>query len=242
MDQTKLYNTPRLFISGASFAQGEILCLDEDKAHYLRSVLRKIAGDSLRVFNGRDGEWRATMIAMNKKSVDIQLEERLRAQSVPGPLSLIVSPIKKERLEWLVEKCSEIGVESIFLVNMQHTARPHTNLDRLNLIAIEAAEQCERLDITRIYECDSLENCFNALEKKTQIVACVERQGAQPLDRAALTGKKLAVLVGPEGGFSAEEKAFLLQAPRVTPVTLGDNILRSETAALVALAQAGLYI
>ena len=240
MKQSDVHITPRLYVSEADLSQGVSYVLSDDQAHYLRSVLRKNVGDSVRVFNGRDGEWLATLSHIDKKSVEVKVENLTRRQEPARSISLAISPIKKERCEWLVEKCSEIGLEKISLVNMDRTQRAHVNLNRLETIAIESAEQSERLDIIKIYEINNLKLYIDQLCSDEKLLVCLERAEAPAMgeyqsDLAKVTS--VSVLVGPEGGISPAEKELLLSHPSVLPVSLGSQILRSETAALVACAQ-----
>ncbi len=220
---------------------GATLGLDHARAHFLRSVLRLKQGARVAVFNGRDGEWAARLDALGKGWASLVVEDRRRAQE-PGPdLWLVFAPIKRARLDFLVEKAVELGVARLQPVLSRHTAVSRVNQERLAANAREAAEQCERLDVPDVGAARPLFDVMGDWPGERRLLVCCERGAAEPLAAVlqAAAGKPRvpwAVLVGPEGGFARSELDGLLKLPFVTPVGLGPRILRADTAALCALA------
>jgi 16S rRNA (uracil1498-N3)-methyltransferase len=220
---------------------------DQGQLRYLGSVMRLGPGDGVRLFNGRDGEWLYRIETMEKRTGDALPEERLRAQPAasPGPL-LLFTPLKRGPTEMLVQKATELGATELQPVITARTGRDRLKTDRLELIAQEAAEQCERLSVPPIRDPIPLSE---AMERADRFVFCDEAgdepgkpwggdAGRAPLAETALAGAEdppVAVLIGPEGGFTPEERATLRASPGAVPISLGPRILRAETAAVVAL-------
>jgi len=238
----------RLFTQ-AALTEGATVEADADQARYLTTVMRSGVGDALLLFNGRDGEWRARVAAVAKRGCTLAVEQRVRPQSFPPDLDLIVALVKRARLEIIVEKATELGCRRVRLVTTRRTNADHTRVDRLQAIAIEAAEQTGRLDAPEILAPERLEAVLDRWDAGRRLMFCDEagddpsaewggREGrAEPaLDAlAAAPNGPWAVLIGPEGGFAPEERARLRSADFVTPVTLGPRILRADTAAIAAL-------
>jgi 16S rRNA (uracil1498-N3)-methyltransferase len=226
----------RLFINH-DLAPGADLSLDEGQSRYLAVVMRVSPGDELAVFNGRDGEWRATVAAVGKRSVTLKAEGRTRPQA-PGPdLDLVVALVKRARLETIVEKAAELGAARVVPVITERTNADHTRVDRLQAIAAEAAEQTGRLDVPEVMEPVKLEKLLAGWEAGRRLLFCDEAGDAKPV-LEALAGETRgpwAVLIGPEGGFSPRERELLRALPYATPATLGPRILRADTAAISAL-------
>lgn len=211
---------------------GAVLTLDAGPTHYLKSVLRARAGHQLRVFNAGSGEWRARLEQLERHGATLRVEARLRAPAPePGP-TLLFAPIKRPRLEFLLEKAVELGVARLQPVRCRHGVVEGIKPERLRQRLVEAVEQCERLSVPELLpEC----NLLDAVSAAPAVVFADER-GGRPL-LPALDGRPdTALLVGPEGGFSPEEQAALLQQGHVTAVSLGPTILRAETAAIMMLA------
>ncbi len=230
----------RLFVRGV-FAPGARVELDRSQAHYLVNVLRLEAGDSLLVFNGRDGEFRATLATESRRSHALAIGEQVRVQPRPPDLRYLFAPLKQARLDYMVEKATEMGVARMTPVLTQHGQVGRVNRERLEANAIEAAEQCGILTLPRIDEpvaLDALLDAWPADEPERRIIFCDEADGgADPLAiLSALPPSPLAVLIGPEGGFSAEERTRLRAVAHVTALPLGPRILRADTAAVAALA------
>ncbi|MCB1555705.1 MAG: 16S rRNA (uracil(1498)-N(3))-methyltransferase [Alphaproteobacteria bacterium] len=224
---------------------GEAVLLSPAAFHYLTHVLRLPEGASLRLFNGRDGEWQARLESQGKKAARAVPCEQIRFQPpAPQGLSLFFSPIKKNRMDWLIEKAVELGVTDFYPVLTQNTENRVLNVERINRQIVEAAEQCERLDVPRFHSLRALTESIQDQEKRGDVVhACIERyEESLPLGRALEenAGRATAFLIGPEGGFSREEKDFLTTCVFIRPVSLGPRILRAETAALYTLTAANL--
>jgi 16S rRNA (uracil1498-N3)-methyltransferase len=223
----------RLFVPDA-LAAGARLTLAPDQAHYLVNVMRRGVAERLLVFNGRDGEWSAVVVEAAKKRCALALEAQARPQAFGPDLDLVVALVKRARLETIVEKATELGARRIRLAVTRHTNADHTNLGRLQAIAVEAAEQTGRLDAPEVVAPERLERLLEGWDAGRALVFCDEAGDARPLIQAAKSGPA-AVLIGPEGGFSPEERERLRGLPFVIPVGLGPRILRADTAAIAAL-------
>lgn len=238
--ENKTDSLPRLYSAVKLFGSAEIE-LDDKQTHYLKNVLRKAVGDQLRVFDGQNGEWLAEIAELSKKSTALTLIQQLKTQPKPDRrIHLLFSPIKKNRMDFLIEKAVELGATDLHPVLMDHTDIGKINQDRMVAQVIEAAEQCERLSIPELHSVKKFSSILAGKWHFTETVyVCLERtEDIAPLSvQAAQSSKNDAALcIGPEGGFSESEKDTILKAPdKITPVHLGSSILRSETAAIVAL-------
>lgn len=233
---------PRLYVT-ADLRDDIEITLDERAAHYLRNVLRRAPGDAVTVFNGRDGEYAAKISRCEKRVVELRLLERLRPQEDGPDICLCFAPLKKDAVDFLVEKATELGVATLQPVFTQYTSATRLNLDRLNTNAIEAAEQCERLTLPTVAPPLTLEQCLTNWSPERHLILCAEAGPALPMADALhrFTGTlakshSWAILCGPEGGFARSELDLLTKLPFVIPVGLGPRILRADTAALAALA------
>jgi 16S rRNA (uracil1498-N3)-methyltransferase len=231
----EIHKYPRLYVD-AGLAEGLSVSLEAGHNHYLRNVLRKQEGDLLRVFNGRDGEWLARISGLGKKAGEAVLEERLRVQPDGGKraVHLYFSPIKKQRMDMLVEKAVELGVTYLHPVIMHRTETRKIKEDRIRAQIIEAAEQCERLDMPVLEAARSMDEMLAGLE--VCVFACVERSAETKALGECELGGDVAFLIGPEGGFDPLEVEQLFAHEQIVPVSLGENILRAETAAIACLA------
>jgi 16S rRNA (uracil1498-N3)-methyltransferase len=224
----------RLFVSD-DLKLGAVIRPTAEQAHYLLGVMRRGAGDEVLLFNGRDGEWRATLGAVTKKGCDLAPVERTRVQADGPDLELIVALVKRARLETIVEKAAELGAARVRLLITQFTNADHTNIARLKAIATEAAEQTGRLDVPEVIAPVKLARLLDDWSDRP-LMFCDEAGDARPVMEALAGGASHgAILIGPEGGFSAEERARLRGLPFVVPVSLGPRILRADTAAISAL-------
>lgn len=225
----------RLFVS-ADLSAGSSFQLDEKQSHYLKHVMRQNDGDEILVFNGRDGEWNASL-SITKKNIIVTANAQTRAQINEGQLSLIFAPIKRGHGDMTIEKASELGVSALYPMITDRTVVTRVPIDRYEAIAIEAAEQCERLSVPKIHPAQKLDALLAGWNPHRHIVLCAETGEAAPIVSAiaSLNMPALAVMIGPEGGFSAHEFEILRGLPYVTPVTLGPRILRADTAAISAL-------
>lgn len=209
------------------------LTLDAAATHYLKAVLRARAGHRLRVFNASDGEWQARLTRLDRHDAALEVEARLRrALPEPGP-TLLFAPLKKARLDWLLEKATELGVARLQPVRCRHAVVEGSRPERLRQRIVEAVEQCERLSVPELLPEAELEA---AVEAAVEGVVMADEAGGAPLVPTLAARPAAALLVGPEGGFSADERAALRRTTNVFPVSLGPTILRAETAALMLLA------
>jgi 16S rRNA (uracil1498-N3)-methyltransferase len=208
----------------------------QDQSRYLTNVMRLSQGDDLLIFNGRDGEWRASIAETHKRGVILKCEERTRAQTVAPDLELIVAMVKKARVETIVEKAAELGAARVRLTVTRRTNVEKVRLDRLDAIAEEAAEQTGRLDVPPVDDPMKLEAILDGWDPARRLMFCDETGGAPAIAAlAAVGGGPWAILIGPEGGFSPEEGERLRSLPFTTAVSLGPRILRADTAAIAAM-------
>ncbi|MBZ9936128.1 16S rRNA (uracil(1498)-N(3))-methyltransferase [Mesorhizobium sp. BR1-1-16] len=233
------FASQRLFLD-APLDAGARVPLDRDQANYLVNVLRMAPGAAVLVFNGRDGEWRAVLDG-DRKRASLVLEEQTRAQTAPSGLDYLFAPLKQARLDYMVQKAVEMGAGRLRPVITRRTQVTRLNEDRLRANAIEAAEQCGILTIPDIVTPQPLADLLTSWETTDagrRIIFCDEDEtGADPVSvLGALPPSPLAVLIGPEGGFSPEERTLLKALPLVTTIALGPRILRADTAAVAALA------
>ena len=227
----------RLFVDTA-LAQGARVELNEDQAHYLVNVLRSKIGAVVLVFNGRDGEWRARLAETKKRSAVLDVLEQTRPQ-IDGPdIDYLFAPLKHARLDYMVQKAVEMGVAKLAPVLTRRTVPDRINLERMRANAIEAAEQCGILRVPEIVEPRPLAKVLESWDAKRTLVFCDEGDSTtSPLTALAkIPTGPLAVLVGPEGGFSGEERDLMRAKPYVVALSLGPRIMRADTAAVAALA------
>lgn len=215
----------------------ELLC-EGDAAHYLTRVMRLKVGDAVAVFNGRDGEWRAELMELRKKSVLLRLQEQLADYIAPPDVWVCFAPIKFGRIDFLVQKMTELGAARLIPTITQYTHAERVKDKRLRANAIEAAEQCERVDVPEIREPVQLRQLLaDWPHDRLLLLADESGQGCQWQALCnAETPEKWAILIGPEGGFSEEERRILYAQPFVRAVSLGPRILRADTAAITLLA------
>ncbi|MFQ5437793.1 MAG: 16S rRNA (uracil(1498)-N(3))-methyltransferase [Paracoccaceae bacterium] len=225
----------RLFLD-ASMGAAQSLELGRDQAHYLFSVMRLQPGDRINVFNGRDGEWAARIDQAGKRGGRLSLLEQRRAQQTPPDLWLCFAPIKKTRTDFIVEKAAELGAARILPISTRLTNSARIRRDRLQAHAVEAAEQCGGTYVPEVVDLQPLDHLLGNWPEDRRIMYCDETLvGARAALQSAQRCEKWAILTGPEGGFSPDERAQLRALPQVTPVSLGPRILRADTAAVAAL-------
>jgi 16S rRNA (uracil1498-N3)-methyltransferase len=231
----------RLFVE-ADLARGGDVALSEAQAHHLRHVMRRENGAPLLLFNGRDGEWRATLALAGRKQATAKVGDRTREQAGEPDLWLCFAPIKRARIDYVAEKATELGVSLLQPVLTQHTNVERVNVERLRANAIEAAEQTERLSVPEVRAPVDLMQLIGDWPDDRRLLMADETGGGPPiaetLSRLDEQGRSApwAILVGPEGGFAAGELAAVRRMKNVTAVGLGPRILRADTAALAALA------
>jgi 16S rRNA (uracil1498-N3)-methyltransferase len=230
----------RLYVGG-DLQERRPVALEAGQAHYLRSVLRLAPGAAILLFNGRDGEWLGTIEELGKKGGRVVAQRQTRPQVGESDLWLVFAPLKAERLDFLVEKATELGVSALAPTFTRHTAVGRVNIERMRARSIAAAEQCERLTVPEVLAPAALDERLSGWPAGRRLLACVEAGAAAPIAEAlrAFAGKSAqpwAVLAGPEGGFAPVELDLLGKLPFVTRVGLGPRVLRAETASLAALA------
>lgn len=227
----------RLWLA-ADMAAGVQLPLEREQANYLLNVLRLKADDTVLVFNGRDGEWLASVVPEGRKSASLTLVRQTRPQAAAPDLHYLFAPLKHARLDYISQKAVEMGAGVLQPVLTRRTQVSRLNLDRLSANAIEAAEQCGILSLPAIRPELSLDAALAALEPERLLVFCDEAMAQEsPLDTlAAAQPGPCAVLIGPEGGFDEAERARINARPNTLRISLGPRILRADTAAVAALA------
>lgn len=232
-----LYKYPRLYLNLPFEKSGEI-DLGGDQAHYLRNVLRKNIGDYLRVFNGKDGEWVAEITDLGKKRGACVLRDCVVDQPMKGARRhLFFSPIKKQRMDFLIEKSVELGVTDLYPVLMNRSDSRKVNDDRVRAQIVEAAEQCERMEVPMLHDLLPLPVALSRYERLDLFVAMERDAGAMPLCDYSYCGD-CGFIIGPEGGFDDAERALFACAQNVRTVALGEAVLRAETAVLCCLSYA----
>jgi 16S rRNA (uracil1498-N3)-methyltransferase len=221
---------PRLFVD-APLSEGLALALEGPQAHYLAVVMRLGPGDRVKLFDDRTGEWLAELNEAGRKRVSLNVGARLREREEVPDLWLLFAPIKRGRIDWLVEKATELGVARLVPIVTRRTIVDRLNLDRLRAHAIEAAEHCERTALPELAEPRKLDAILRDWPEG-RILYFADEAGGERL--APLPGPA-AILTGPEGGFTEEERATIRALPFARPVSLGPRILRADTAALAAI-------
>lgn len=255
---------PRLLIEH-NLNAGAALALDEAQARHVGTVLRLDVGGRLRVFNARDGEWRARVQDKSKRGMVVLVDDLIRPARAAPNLDLLFAPVKRHATDLIVEKATELGVRRILPVTTQRTIAETVRVDRLLGIAREAAQQTERFDVPEIAEAQSLPRALDGWDASRRLIFADEEGDAVAIAEALLTWtagvspaslvspesgaavdapdargdtggpRKIALLIGPEGGFAPEERRMLRALPFITPVSLGPRILRAETAVIAAL-------
>jgi len=226
-------STPRLFID-RPLSEGMALVLDGPQANYLANVMRLKPGDPARLFDNRTGEWLAEVTDAGKRSIALRLTTKLREREAVPDLWLLFAPIKKGPIDWLVEKATELGAARLQPVITHRTIVERTNIERLRAHTIEAAEQCDRTALPELAEPLKLAALLKDWDAARMLIFADESGGA-PLAQIAKPGPA-AILIGPEGGFTPQERELIRATPGAVGVSLGPRILRAETAAAAAIA------
>ncbi|MDT2023991.1 16S rRNA (uracil(1498)-N(3))-methyltransferase [Methylocella sp. CPCC 101449] len=231
----------RLFVP-QPLAAGAVVDLERDQSNYILNVLRLREGDTILVFNGRDGEWSARIAPGTRKSARLEISEQARAQQPACDLHYLFAPIKHARLDYMAQKAVEMGASKLQPVLTRRTQVQRVNLERLQANAIEAAEQCGIMTIADVAEPIDLERILRDWPAARRLVFCDEDAAiAEPVQMlrhavADTPAPALAVLIGPEGGFDDAERKMINAVPGVIGISLGPRILRADTAAVAALA------
>ncbi len=227
--------TPRLHLD-APLAPAAEIELGRDQAHYLTGVLRLRPGDPVAVFNASDGEWLAYLATVSKKHVSLRLERKLVDAVAPPDIDYVFAPLKHARLDYVVQKATELGARRLRPVITQRTIAERVNLERMRANVIEAAEQCNLVFVPDVLEPQKLPQLLQGWERGRALVYCDETaEIADPLRALLPLRPPAAVIIGPEGGFTVEEKAMLRGCSFVTAISLGPRIMRADTAAVAAL-------
>jgi 16S rRNA (uracil1498-N3)-methyltransferase len=233
------FTSQRLFLDHP-LAAGVEAPLAKDQANYLLNVLRMRSGGGVLVFNGRDGEWQAEVASADRKRATLTIRDQTRTQPAPSPITLAFAPLKQARLDYMVQKAVEMGAGRLIPVQTQRTQVEVKNADRLRANIIEAAEQCGVLAVPDLLPEVKLPRLPEALGTPSpHIVFCDEM--AEAADPAVAlgsipSGAPITILIGPEGGFTEDERAMISRWPDAVPISLGPRILRADTAAVAALA------
>jgi 16S rRNA (uracil1498-N3)-methyltransferase len=227
----------RLFVE-SGLAAGETLELTEPQARYLTTVLRLRPGAEVNVFNGRDGEWLASLAEVKKRGAVLRLERQVRPQEGGPDIEYLFAPLKRSRLDYMVQKATEMGVRRLRPVITERTIAERVNTERMRANVIEAAEQCGILRVPEVDEPVRLQDALTGWDATRKLIYCDEHEDdADPIESLSrIAPGPLAVLIGPEGGFSAGERQRLAGKPFVVPVSLGPRIMRADTAAVAVLA------
>jgi len=231
------HRQPRLHVE-PGLASGGVIELETGQAHYLRTVLRLGRGAAVAGFNAVDGEWLCRIAEVGKSRVLLTVERQLRVPEPDADLWLLFAPIKRARLEWLVEKATELGASALLPVCTARSQSERLNLERLRAHAVEAAEQSERVSLPELHPLEALDRVLASWSAERPLMVCDESGAGEPIGEAArrLGAGRVALLTGPEGGFDQTELDALDKLSFVTRIGLGPRVLRAETAALAALA------
>ena len=232
------FRAPRLFVD-AALREGERIALERNQSNYLGNVLRLSAGETILVFNGRDGEWQA-QIEGRKRPDGLTIVARTRPQDRLPDIAYIFAPLKHARLDYMVQKAVEMGASALQPVLTRHTQVSRVNVERMRANVIEAAEQCSILSLADVAEPVALDRFLDKRESRRLLVFCDEAADIgnpiEALQQGLTATEGIDVVIGPEGGFAEEERARLLRQPRTLRLSLGPRILRADTAGVAALA------
>lgn len=233
------HTMPRLYVTQALAAHQEV-AFSPEQSHYLARVMRCKEGQSLRVFNGKDGEWLATIHEAHKKHMTACIASQLRAQAAEPDIQLAFAPIKHGKIDFLAQKATELGASMLLPIQTERTIVSRVNEERLYANSIEAAEQSERLTIPTIAPYQPLPQFLDQFPSTSTLIYCDESGAGTPLpdalERPENLQKAYTLLIGPEGGFTPKERTLLHAHPCTIPVGLGPRVMRADTAALAALA------
>jgi 16S rRNA (uracil1498-N3)-methyltransferase len=232
------FRAPRLFVD-APLSPGQSVALERNQSNYLGNVLRLSAGESILVFNGRDGEWQAE-IAGRKRPDSLTITAQTRPQDRLPDIAYVFAPLKHARLDYMVQKAVEMGASRLQPVLTRFTQVSRVNSERMRANVIEAAEQCGILSLAGVAEPIPLDRFVSQREAKRLLVFCDEAAEVgnplQALQQGLAAPDGVDILIGPEGGFAEEERALLLRQPQILRLALGPRILRADTAGVAALA------
>lgn len=231
----------RLYVVDDLPGSGQLV-LDRDQSHYVATVMRQGPGAKVALFNGRDGEWLAEIVHSDRKQVDLVITAQLRPQGQEPDLWYVFAPLKKARLDYMVQKATEMGASALVPIFTERTVAERIKIERMTANTVEAAEQTERLSVPKVHQPIGLNNLLDSWGQDRKILFCDEcAQNSDPVEQLRaqqMPGGQMepwAVFVGPEGGFSEKERQRLLCHPLTLPISLGPRVLRADTAAVAAL-------
>ena len=225
----------RIFLSERLEENNKIV-LSKDQSHYISNVMRLKSGDELLLFNGIDGEFLGKVAGSEKKQTIIQVHAKQRDQSKPSNISLAFCPLKGQRLDFLIQKCTEVGLKSFIPVISDHTIVRNVNENRLKKIIIESSEQSDQLNIPQVVSALNLEEFLHSLKKEDVVLfGDISSKNNDLTQLIEDKSKNYILFVGPEGDFSPKEREIILKNVKFKSFSLGKNILRSETAAIAGL-------
>jgi 16S rRNA (uracil1498-N3)-methyltransferase len=215
-----------------------VLILEKEDAHYLTNVMRLREGDNLFLFNSKDGEFKGEITSSDKKNTKVKLISKIENINKPGKISLIFSLIKSSKLDYLIQKCTEVGIKSFFPVISEKSIAKNLNIQRTEKIIKESCEQSNQLYLPAIHAVEKLEKKLKSLDKNSILFFADINSSNEKIEEVLENNKncEFYLLVGPEGDFSLKERDLLNSMSNCIPISLGQNILRSETAAVVGLA------
>ena len=225
----------RIFLS-ERLEENNKIALSKDQSHYISNVMRLKSGDELLLFNGIDGEFLGKVAGSEKKQTIIQVHAKQRDQSKPSNISLAFCPLKGQRLDFLIQKCTEVGLKSFIPVISDHTIVRNVNENRLKKIIIESSEQSDQLNIPQVVSALNLEEFLHSLKKEDVVLfGDISSKNNDLTQLIEDKSKNYILFVGPEGDFSPKEREIILKNDKFKSFSLGKNILRSETAAMAGL-------
>jgi len=227
--QTRMYINCKL-------EKGAIISLNKDQFNYLGNVLRKHNDDKVLVFNGISGEWKASINYRGKRSIDLLIEEKILEQVIVPDVMLCFSNIRKNRVSFIIEKGTELGVRTFQPIISEHTQSASFNILKAKYQSVQAAEQTQRLDIPEIMQPKSLLELLGDWDNNRVLLFADEKKAViSPVDVIANISSPVGILIGPEGGFSSVERNYLMSKNFTRPISLGPRVLRSDTASLSLL-------
>ena len=227
----------RLYVE-ESLNQGVSIRVHDGKVNYIANVMRRKIADEVVLFNGKDGEWLSQIGHISKKEIGLNVIKKLKDQKPEPDVWLVFAPIKVGRIDYMIEKAVELGVASLHPVITERTIVTRVNIDRLQAHAVEAAEQCERLNVPKVNTEEKLHKLIEKWPSDRAIIFCDETGRGRPIVELLpeIKENKYAIFIGPEGGFTENEFKLLLKMKNVYPLHLGPRVMRADTAAISALA------
>ncbi len=234
MIEQSYHNLKRVYCP-ENFASDSIIILDDKKSYHLLQVLRAKVGEQIRIFNAQCGEWLAKIDHIQKNRLHIVLEKQLRSSEPIGRVSLMFAPIKQDKLHFLIEKSVELGVDRLIPVLTERTIVRDINTEKVETYIAQAVEQSERLTMPKLFSLDKLSLALDSLSESDRVIFCNEQEQKNSLQKTISMiedNKKCIILIGPEGGFTDQERTLLNNHKKVISTHIGSRILRAETAAL----------